>query len=349
MTVVTVATAGCQSSTPAAPGRAPSPDTWAMVDGREITREDVEKAYRRVGPAADGLSDEEELTAKLTLLNELIVQDILIAKAGELKIELPDSELEAAFQEAKQNIPDEAFQQELSRRNLTVADMREGLRRELLAQKVIDQEVTSKISVTDREITDFFEANRAQFNLAEDAYRVAQIAITPVRDEQITNRTGDDATTVEAARNKAQMLMEKLKAGVSFPDLAMDYSEDPDTAPRGGDLGFIPVSRLKQAPPPLRDAVLKATPGTANLVSQDGAHTIVLVLAHEKAGQRDLSMPGVRENITATLRGRKEQLLRAAYLTAIRTEADVVNYLARRVIEGQGTIPNLGPTAPGGR
>jgi hypothetical protein len=43
----------------------------------------------------------------------------------------------------------------------------------------------------------------------------------------------------------------------------------------------------------------------------------------------------VRERITATLKGRREQLLRAAYLTVARTDADIVNYLARRVVEDQ--------------
>ena len=62
--------------------------------------------------------------------------------------------------------------------------MREGLRRELLTQKVIEQEVGSKIAVTDQEVTDFFNANRAQFNVAEEAYHIAQIVVTPVRDPQ---------------------------------------------------------------------------------------------------------------------------------------------------------------------
>ena len=69
-------------------GRAVSADTWAVVDGREITRDDVEKAYRRTRDASQTLSDEEALTAKLSLLNDLIVQDILLAKAGALKIEV---------------------------------------------------------------------------------------------------------------------------------------------------------------------------------------------------------------------------------------------------------------------
>jgi peptidyl-prolyl cis-trans isomerase SurA len=340
--------AACRS-TPATPEPTISADTWAVVDGREVTRDEVEKAYRRTGDVAQAPSDEEALTAKLNLLNDLIVQEILLAKARELKIELPDSELETAYTEAKKNIPDEAFQQELTRRNLTPADMREGLRRELLSQKVIEREVVSKIAVTDQEVTDFFNANRAQFNLAEDAYHIAQIVVTPAREARLANRTGDDAATAQAATAKVGMLMERLKGGTSFRDLAMDYSEDPESAPRGGDLGFVPVSSLKQAPPPLRDAVLKATPGTVTVASVGGAHTIVLVVAQQTAGQRDLSMPPVRESITQAIRARKEQLLRAAYLTAVRSDATVVNYLARRLVESQGKIPGPAPAAPSGK
>ena len=67
----------------------------------------------------------------------------------------------------------------MSRRGLTPADIREGLRRELLTEKVVNQEVGTKVTVTDQEVSDFFNANRAQFNVAEESYHVAQIVVTP--------------------------------------------------------------------------------------------------------------------------------------------------------------------------
>ena len=336
--------AACRSTT--APAPAVSADTWAVVDGSEITRDEVEKAFKRVNDGSQPLSEEETLNAKLNLLEDLIVQEILIARAAPLKVEVPESELDTAYNEAKKNIPDDAFQQELTRRNLTAADMRDGLRREMLARKVIEREVASKISVTDEDVTTFFNANRAQFNFPEDAYHLGQIVVTPGRDPQGTNRTGDDATTPQAAAAKAAMLMERLKGGTPFRELATDYSEDPESAPRGGDLGLVPVSQLKQAPPALRAAILQTTPGNARVVNEGGVHRIVFVVAHERAGQRDLSTPGVRDQITQALRARREQLLRTAYLTSARTDADVVNYLARRVVEGQGKTPSFGPAAP---
>ena len=343
----TLLVAACQNNTPgSSSSTSVSPDTWAVVDGRQITRDEVEKAFRRTQGAQQTMSSEEEMTAKLSLLNEMIVQDILMAKAQTMKVEVPEGDLDKAYNDAKQGIPDDAFQKELSRRNLTAGDMREGLRREMIAQKVIEQEVGAKISVSDQELTDFFNANRAQFNFPEEAYHLAQIVITPVRDQQLGNRSGDDATTPQAAETKVKMLMERLKTGASFRELAADFSEDPDSAPRGGDIGFVPVSRIRQAPPVMRDAVLNKEAGNVSVVSTGGAHTIVLVVAHEQAGQRDLSTPGVRENITQTLRGRKEQLLRAAYLTAVRSEAEVENHLARRLVEAQGKVPSIAPTAP---
>ena len=134
--VLLVFSAGCRSnsSPPPSPAVPPPPpaNAWAIVNGHTITQEDVDKAYRRTSNAAQVLSDEETMTAKLSLLNDLIVQELLLARAGVLKVEVPQTELDAAFKDAEKNIADAAFRQELKQRGLTTEDMREGLRRELL-------------------------------------------------------------------------------------------------------------------------------------------------------------------------------------------------------------------------
>jgi peptidyl-prolyl cis-trans isomerase SurA len=331
--------AACRSTPSTPPARVVSADTWATVNGVDITRDQVEKELRRLRNTAETLPEEEMLLAKLSIIEDLIVERLLLAKATALNVTVPDADLDKAYNEARKTLSDDEFQKELARRSLTADDMREGLRREMLARKVLEQEVGSKISISDQEITDFFNANRAQFNLPEEAFHLAQIVITPVREQQLANRTGDDAATPQAAAAKVSMLMEKLKGGTPFADLARDFSEDPQTAPRGGDLGLVPLSAIEKAPPLLRQAAMKTTVGSARVVSEGGAHTIVFVVAREPAGQRDLSSPGVRDRITAALRGGREQLLRAAYLAAARTDADVTNHLARRVVEAQGKPP----------
>ena len=334
LVILACSAAGCR--TPIA--TSVSADTWATVDGKALTRDDVEKAFRRTQDGAQTMSPEEALTVKLSLLNEMIVQEIVIARARELKIEVPDSELDAAYNDAKKNMSEEAFEQELKKRNLTTADMREGLRRELMAKKLIEREVTAKVTVTDQEVNDFYNANKAQFTVAEEAYRIAQIIVTPESAGRPTNRTGNDASTPQEAAFKVRMIMERLKAGASFADVAMDYSEDPETAPRGGDLGLVPLSALQKAPAPLREAVIGQKPGNVRVVTGGGVHTIVAVIAHEMAGERGLTTPGVKDGITQTIKTRKEQLLRTAYLTAARGEAKIENHLARRLVASNGKL-----------
>ena len=338
--VLPLTIAACQSKPAAPPAPAQvSADVWAVVDGREIRRDDVEKAYRRTVQPNPAISEEEATTAKLNVLDQLIAQDIMLAKANELKVTLTDAELDTAFNEERKNIPEETFTKALAARNLTAADMREALRRELVAQRVLEREVTSKITVTDQEVTDFFQANKSQFNLAEDGYHLAQIVVTPVKDEGLNNRTGDDAATPQAAAAKVQMLMDRIKGGARFGDVAMDYSEEPRTTQQGGDVGLVSVSALRQAPPQLRDTVLKLQPGAMSVVNMGGAYAIVALVAKQAAGQRDPSMPEVKDGILATLKGRREQLLRTAYLEAARSKATVVNHVAGRIVESMGKVP----------
>ena len=340
--------AACGSKSGAgSPPPSAAPDVWAVVDGRELKRDAIEKAYRSAAPAAAS-SDEELLAAKLSLLDELITKDILLARAKASGLQTPPAEVDKAFADRKGGMTEDAFQTALKARGLTVEDVKDGLREELTVQKVLDRDVTSKITVTDEEIRAFFDSHQAQFNLAEPSYHIAQIVVTPMRDPQITNRQNDDAATPAEADRKAQMLMAKLKSGTRFSEVAMDYSEDPQTAPQGGDLGFVSASMLNQVPAPLRDAVLKSQPGQVTVVSQGGGHTLVLLIAKEAGGQRNLNTPGVKDEIGNSIRQRKDQVLRVAYLTTARNDAKVVNYLARRIVDAQGKVPpGLMVTPPG--
>lgn len=336
----------CGDRSSSAPAPAPSPDVWAVVDGREIRKDEVERAYRRVAPTGSTPSQDEALAAKLQLLDEMIDQEVLLARAGTMKVDVQDADLEKAFAERKSNMSEETFRKELDQRGLTPDDMKRDLRRELIVQKLIEQEVTSKITITDEAVRDFYEKNRAQFNVPETRHRIAQIVVTPTRDPRVRNRANDDAGTPAEAKRKVQMLVEKLKTGTDFAALASDYSEDPQSAPQGGDLGFVPASALNQVAPELRQAVLKAQPGDVATLSSRGGYVIMLLVAREEAGQRDLNTPGVKDAVTKLLRERRQQLLTGAYLASARSDAEVTNHLAKQIVQGGGAPPNLGPSAP---
>ena len=324
-------------------------DVWGVVNGTEIKRDEVEKYYRsQINPEAQEPSQEEALSLKLNVLEQLINNEILLERAKKLNLEASDGEVEDKFTELKSPFTEEEFQRQLKQRGMGVDDLKRDLRRQLSIQKLLNREVAAKVTITDQDVQDFYNANRNQFNVAEPQYRISQIVITPHKDAQIRNRKNDDATTEAEAARKAKMLMDKLDTGADFAQLAMDYSEDMNTAAAGGDLGYIPESALNQSDPTLKKTVLALKPGQVSqpIVLKDSTRILKLV-AREAAGLRGVNDPQVQQTIRDTLRNRKEQLLRSAYLAVGRDEAHVTNYLAQQVVEAAGKLPDAAKsTAP---
>jgi peptidyl-prolyl cis-trans isomerase SurA len=332
--------AGCK------PQGAPAPDVWAVVNGKEIKRDEVDKYYRtRVNPEGQEPSQEEALSLKLNVLDELINNEILTERAKKLNLEASDGEVEDKFTEMKSPYTEEEFQRQLKERGISVDDLRRNLRSQLSIQKLINREVVAKISITDQDVQDFYNANKAQFNVAEPQYRIAQILVTPRKEPQIRNRKNDDATNEAEAVRKVKMLMDRLNSGADFAQLAMDYSEDMNSAATGGDLGFVPESALNQSDPLLKKLVmgLKAGQVSQPIQLKEG-YRILKLITRESPGLRGISDPQVQQTIRDTLRNRKEQLLRAAYLAIARDEARVTNYLAQQVIEAAGKLPDAAKT-----
>jgi peptidyl-prolyl cis-trans isomerase SurA len=327
-----------------------SPDVWALVNGKEIKRAEVEKYYRtRVNPEGQEPSQEEALSLKLNVLDELINNEILLERAKKLNLEASDGEVEDKFTELKSPYTEDEFQRQLKERNVSVGDLKSDLRRQLSITKLLNREVVAKISITDQDVTEFYNANKAQFNVAEPQYRIAQIVVTPRKEPQIRNRKNDDATNEAEAQRKVKMLMDRLNSGADFSQLAMDYSEDMNSAATGGDLGYVPESALNQSDPMLKKMVMGMKPGQVSppLGLKDG-YRILKLVTRESPGQRNISDPQVQQTIRDTLRNRKEQLLRSAYLAIARDEARVRNYLAEQVVEAAGKLPDAsrGPGKP---
>ena len=342
--MVFAAAAGCNKEARHAP------DVWAVVNGKEIKREEVDKYYRtRVNPEGQEPSAEESLSQKLNVLDELINNEILLEKAKKLNLEASDGEVEDKFTELKSPYTEDEFQRRLKDQAMTVEDLKLELRRQLSIQKLLNREVVAKIAITDQDVTDFYNANKAQFNVAEPQYHIAQILVTPRKEQQLRNRKNDDATNEAEAQRKVKMLMDRLNSGADFAQLAMDYSEDVNTAGTGGDLGYVPESALNQSDPALKKVVVGLKAGQVSqpiqVQTKDGARILILkLITRESPGLRGIAEPQVQQTIRDTLRNRKEQLLRLAYLAIARDGARVTNFLAEQVIEAAGKLPDAAKT-----
>ncbi len=329
---------GCQSSKG-------NDGVAAKVNGQKIPRGEVDKYYaNQTAGSPQQPSGEQASSLRLSILRELIDNEILMQRAAKLGLLATDEDVERKLNEIKAPYTQEQFNQKLKEKQITLDDFKRDLRRSLTVDKVLNKEVTSKINITDQDISSYYNSHKAEFNLIEPQYHLAQIVVTTQPNPQVHNLKGDKAQNEAEARKKIQMISNRLDSGEDFGTLAMNYSEDPETSANGGDLGFAPESSLRNTDPATRDAVMKLKPGQYSAVipfanpatRQVFGFRIVKLIAKEPAGQRELSDPKVQLAIREQLRERREQLLKAAYYEVLRNQAKVENYYAEHVLDNVG-------------
>ena len=313
--------------------------TAAVVNGYKITNAELDRyLLSQISEHEYPPTDDQAQMMRLNLLRELIDRQLLLQKAEELGLFAVEEEVDATYQDYRAPYDaEEDFIASLEDRGMTREDLRTEIRRTLTIDKLFNRQVTSKIKISEAEQRQYFEDNQSTFALAEMQLHLAQIVVTAQPETPVPNMLNDDATDEESAQAKIQMLEDRLANGEDFATLAQNYSEDPVTTPNGGDIGFIPQSQLEQADITLRRVVAALSPGEISpVIEDDGQFRIIQLIDREEAGQRDYSDPRVQRVISETLRNRKDQLLKMAFIEAARSNATINNLLAQRVIESYG-------------
>ena len=325
--------------------RSAGPDVMARVNGRDISRAEVQKYFdNQTAGTPQAPAGEQAESLRLSILRQLVDDEILMQRAEKLGLLATDEEVNRRLNEIKAPYTQEEFNKRLQDKKITLDDFKRDLRRSLTVDKVLNREITSKINVTDQDITSYYNAHKAEFNLIEPQYHLAHILVTGAPNPQVHNLKNDKARNDAEARKKIQMLVNRLDSGEDFATLAMNYSEDPETAGNGGDLGFTPESSLKGTDAATRDAIAKLKPGQYSSIIQVVNPTtrqlfgyrIIKLIAKEPAGQRDLNDPRVQQAIREQLRDRREQLLKAAFYEEIRDQAKVENFYAEQILSQSG-------------
>src|SRR5579864_2402289 len=282
--------------------RAVPENVAATVNGRTITYADLDKQYQsQFMSSSEHPSDDQMMIQKLEVLRTLVDNEIMLQRAEKLGLMATDADVESKFAELKAPYTQEEFQRQLASTKMTVEDMKAQLKRDLSVQKLFNKEITSHISISDKDVTDFYNSNKTSFNFPEPQIHLAQILVTPNPDPNVRNLKGDKAQNEEQARKKMEMLGARLKQGEDYAQLAQNFSEDPTSAPNGGDLGFVPESALEKVNPEVRRA-LAVSPGQVTpIVHTAEGYRVFKLFSKEPAGQRELSDPRVQQNIRETL------------------------------------------------
>jgi len=204
-------------------------------------------------------------------LEELITRELLIQQADRDKVKVREREVQAAEDEIKAKVKKDArgrdlddkdaeaaFQDQLKKDGLDYDRFRERLMKQLKARKVIDEQVQKVPRPTEPEARDYFEKVKAFLAtnstdapkgmdeddaaaLRQAADQVKALSSERVRVQRILIRLAPNAAENERrrAQKTAEDLKKRLDAGEDFAKVARDESEDPESAARGGDIGFV--------------------------------------------------------------------------------------------------------------
>jgi peptidyl-prolyl cis-trans isomerase SurA len=328
---------GCQ--------RGHNPDVVATVNGKPIMRADMEAGYQAtLGDSHQTPTGDQADNVRLSVVHNLIDQEILMQRAAKLNLTASDEEVQSKLDEIKAPYTQDAFNKKLAEQHLTLDKLKEELRRNKTEEKLFNKEINSKIDITDADITNFYNAHKVDFDVPEPQYHIAQIVVTsiPAPPQQAGNLQNSKAGNDAEAKRKIEMLHDQVARGGDFGMLAEDFSERPDNAQSGGDMGFIAESQLK-AEPEVYAAITKLNPGQVTDVlplyentptgKKQVGYAIYKLLEKEAAGQHDLNDPRVQQAIRKQLHDARSQLLQNAYIEMLQDQAKVVNYYAEQIFK----------------
>jgi len=325
--------------------RSPSADVVATVNGKEILRDELERNYQiwmtesPQAPTPQGAD-----IGRLTVLRQMIQEEVLQQQAAKLNLTASDEDVNAKLTEIKAPYTEDQFYNMLKQRNLTLDEFKREIRRELTDSKLINKEIESKINITDADIAKYYAAHKTDFDLIEPRYHLAEIVVTTAPAQQTPNLQNNKASGDADAKKKIDALYSRLESGQDFATVAANFSEDPRTAPNGGDMGFAYESEVR-SDPAVFDAVSKLKPGQFSDVipaydpgpgHKLAGYAIYKLISREPAGQRDLNDPNLRQAIHQQLHDSEEQLLKSAYIETLMDQARIRNFLAEQILKQNG-------------
>jgi peptidyl-prolyl cis-trans isomerase SurA len=320
-------------------------DVVATVNGHAIMRADLDRQYTTaLGDAsqtAPAPSGEAADSLRLNALRELIDEEIVQQRAAKMNLTSTNEEVDAKVAEMKTPFTEEQFAQRLHDNKQTLDDLKHSIRRNLTIEKLLNKEINSKVTVTDADVTAYYNAHKAEFNLTETQYHLAQIQTTSQPAAQAGNLQGSKATNDEEAHKKIQTLKARLDSGEDFGTIAMNFSERPETASSGGDMGFVAESAMR-VDPTTYAAITRLKAGeTTDVIPgpidpnthKPAGYTIYKLVSREPAGQRELNDPRVQQAVRQQLHEGRAQLLKAAYFEMLRDQAKVENFFAEQIFK----------------
>ncbi len=260
------------------------------------------------------------------ILRDLIDQQLLLQKGKDLGIN-GDTELIKRLDEMRKQMNLETMEdleKAAEAQGASYEEFKQNLRNQIITQRVIGQEVGQKLAMNKEDERKFYEQHKAEMEQPEQV-RLSEILIAPkspakpaagAEGKPEPPTEAETQAVLDAAKAKAQDLLDQIHKGAKFDDLAKKYSDGP-SAKDGGDLSYFKRGTLSKE---LEDRVftLKAGEVTEVIRTKQG-YVILQATEHQTAGIPTFKQ--VEPRIQDALYMQKLQPALRAYLTTLREEA----------------------------
>ena len=267
------------------------------INGRTVTVAQFKAEFAKTLSSEQNLTPEEKAELERSFLVQIIDQELALGEATRQKITVTAAEVDAALAEYRRDYPDEAFEEMLKERAITLEQWRKELEQSLLIEKLARQVVYPDVAVSDEEVAAYYEDNKGDFDRPEQ-----------VRARQI----------VVASQEEGERILALLRGGEAFETVARQHSLSPDSD-HGGDLGFFSRGEM---PAEFDQVVFTLSIGQiSDLVQTEYGFHIFLVEERREAVR--LTLSEVKDEIRDELRAEKEALAYQQWLVDMRGRSKI--------------------------
>lgn len=328
--LIAFAFAACSSNG----GGAADTTVAATINGKQIMLKEVERViHQQTGGKEAQMSAHDLAQARLQVVDKLVQREVLYQRAEQEKLLPNEEDITSAINQQKQQtgVTQEEFDRQLKEQNMTPEALREEAKKDLAINK-LQEKYAGKISISDREVEEYYNNNKKEF-VKERGVGLAVIIVDPVDNSQ-QGIANDDAKSDAEAKAKIDSLYQQLKGGTSdFATVARAKSEDAQSLRNGGDIGFFTEDGMKQAglPKEIIDNLMgpmQVGGFTEPKLVNNRWYIFKLQEKHLQTENLTLESQGVRQQITVKLTDERKSILNTALLEVAISEAKIVNNLA---------------------
>ena len=290
----------------------------AVVNGIAIPMEQYTKELNiqidRVSQQGQQVTDDQMVELKKNILESLIEREVLFQQSQKAGIQITDKKVDDQLAGIKKRFPNETeFKNALNKMKLSEEEVKGQIKRGLSIQELIEQQITSKVVVTDEESKAYYDKNQQMFKRPQQI-KASHILIK-------VDARADEAKKTEA-RKKIEEVQQKLKDGGDFAELAKEYSEGPSKT-KGGDLGYFSRGQMVK---PFETAALALKPNEVSDVVETrfGYH---IIKVFDTKPEETRAYADAKSEIIQRMKQEKIQKEAVQYVDKLKKEAKIEKFI----------------------